>query len=707
MACAALALGCDGQPIEPDAGPAARVHPRFEPSADPIDFGAVPWPDDLYLDADGRVAVGALPSEAAAIPERYPEGLRRGLSELDGFSATAPVFFYFPPDALDPASLPDSPAASLREDSAVFLLDADPASPTAFRRVPVVVHWQPALGQLALRPYDGHPLTPGRRYAAVVTTAVRDDAGMPIGPDPRFAAIRDAAGRPEDPVQAEAYDRYTPVLASLASNGTPRAEVAALTVFTVQTVAPDMRDARARVWEGEPPVAAVERVVPAGDPLDVLLGVPEEDAPGLDVPGGVQHRRIGWLIHGSFESPWLISDTPAVHGRFRRDAEGALLAPRTERVPFTLTLPTGGLDRVPLVIFQHGLGAERSAMLSVADALAASGVAVLSIDIPFHGLRAVAIDPDVRHNYGPGEGPDGFGDVVGDTITLEFLGIAQTEGELPAFHPAYPRDVLRQSAVDLMSAVRLVREGDWGAVRAEPGLEGLAFAPDPLGFVGESLGGIVGTVFVASEPEVGAAALVVTGGDLMRLVERSARFGDFFLPILMPKVGLDPAALEPSVYPASFHPELAIVSTLLDRGDAMPFAPGLAAGPTHLLLQMAEHDELVPNSATEALARAAGAPIVGADPAHTDLPRVEAPVSENVDLGSARVTRGLARFAPATHGLLAQRAGEQRYAHPPEPPFEAIDPVVVANPVDAAVAQLVYFFESWRSGGAEIRTPTP
>jgi hypothetical protein len=152
---------------------------------------------------------------------------------------------------------------------------------------------------------------------------------------------------------------------------------------------------------------------------------------------------------------------------------------------------------------------------------------------------------------------------------------------------------------------------------------------------------------------------------------------------------------------------MAIVQTLLDRGDSMPFAPVLAGQPKHLLFQMAEHDELVPNSATEALARASGAPIVGADPVHTDLSRAEAPVSENVELDSGRVTRGLYRFAPATHGLISQRSGDQAFEHPPEPPFEAIDPVVVTNPVDSAVAQLVYFFESWRSGGAEIATPAP
>jgi hypothetical protein len=126
-----------------------------------------------------------------------------------------------------------------------------------------------------------------------------------------------------------------------------------------------------------------------------------------------------------------------------------------------------------------------------------------------------------------------------------------------------------------------------------------------------------------------------------------------------------------------------------------------------LLFQMAEDDEVVPNRATEALARAAGAEIVDQDPVHTDLGRVSAPAADNVDVSSARVTRGLYRFGPATHGLLSQRMDEQRFVHPPEPPFEALEPAPVENPVDAAVGQALHFLESWRGGAAEIVAPPP
>jgi hypothetical protein len=664
-------------------------------------FGAVPWPDDLYLDGEGRISVGALPNEDFAIPSSFPDSMRLALADLDGFSPVAPIFFYLEGGSIDPSSLPDSPAATTVETSPIVLTDADPTSLTAFRRIPVLVHWHPELGQLALRPADGHALTPGRRYAAVLTTSLLDDAGMPIGADPRFAEVRDATARPEDAVLGAAYDEYHEVLDSLSSNlGIPRDRVAALAVFTVQRVGPDLRDARAAVWEGAPPAVVVDRVV-ASSTLDSLLGIPEGDVPGIDVPNGVAHSHIAWVVHGHIGSPSFLSAQDGVHGRFTRGADGALEVLRTDEVPFTISLPFGDLTRLPVVVFQHGLGAERSEMFAIADSLAAAGYAVLAIDIPFHGMRANGAQ-DQRHRFTGVEAPDGFGDVTGRDIYLDFLGIVDANGELPPFHPAYVRDVFRQSVVDLMSIVRLLREGDWTSLTATPGLEGLGFASGPFGFVGVSLGGIIGTIFTAVEEEIGASVLNVTGGDLSRLVEWSASFAELFLPILFPKLGLDPELYDPQAYPASFHPELALFQTVLDRGDSMSFGPILGGRAADVLFQMAEHDETVPNRATEALARSAGSAFVGADPAHTDLPRIEAPALGNLSLDEGQFTRGLVRFAPATHGLLSRRSDEQSYEHPPVPPFRSVTPVPVANPVDAAVTQLVHFFESWRGGGAEI-----
>ncbi len=698
-------IGCDGGTSAGDGGmQAARVTPRFELAADPMDFGAIPFPDDLYLDDTGRIALGALPGEERAMPATFPASVRDQLHLLDGFSPVAPIFFAVEGGALDPSSLPSGPAESTLGSSGVFLVDVDSASPNAFRRVPVIARWDADGHRLVLRPYDGHPLVAGRRYAAVVTTALRDDAGMPIGPSPRFAGIRDAASRPSNPADAEAWDEYASVLASLASNGTPRDEVASLAVFTVQTVIPDLRDARAAIWDVPAPTVRLDEAIPSGADLDALLGVPEMDLPGVDVPGGVAHRHIGWLLQGHLPSSNFLSTTPGVHGRFTRGADGTLEVLATASVPFTLTLPTGDISHVPMVVFQHGVGGDRSDALALADALAAAGWGVLAIDLPFHGMRARGSDLDTAHRFGATTGPDGFGDRSGMDVALEYFATNDDAGELPAGHPVYVRDAIRQSAVDLMSAARAVREGDWSAVRAVDGLYALGFADDPLAFIGVSTGG--GAVFLGAEPEVGAAVLDVPGGDFGRMLEASATYSSAILAPLLPKIGLDPSALDAAI-PVSFRPELALYQTLVDGGDAMAFAPLFADRALDVLIPMAEDDEVVPNRATEALARAAGAEMVDADPVHTDLARASAPLAANVDVSSGRATRGVYRFAPASHSLLSRRMGTQGFAHPPEPPFTPQDPVPVDNPIDAAVGQVLHFLESWRSGATEIAAPAP
>ena len=123
-----------------DAEVPSTFRARFEPVTDPMPWGVAPFPDDLYLADDGTIALGTYPSEALSGFPRYVESLRDTLGELDGFGITSPV--YFPVDGdVDPASLPDD-GDSLLPEASVFLLDADPASPTAFQRVPIQARWE-------------------------------------------------------------------------------------------------------------------------------------------------------------------------------------------------------------------------------------------------------------------------------------------------------------------------------------------------------------------------------------------------------------------------------------------------------------------------------------------------------------------------------------------------------------------------------------
>jgi dienelactone hydrolase len=687
-----------------DAGQPSSTRLIFAPTMGAMDFGAVPFPDDLYLDATGHVELGALPSEASAFGD-YITTARSAALELDGFGAVSPILFPVDGD-IDPSTLPPTPRDSVAVGASVFLVDADPGSPTAFDRIPVDVRWNAATHMLGLRPWEGHALRAGRMYAAVVTRAVEGADNLPLSPADDFRTVRDATTRPADPALAEAWERYQSVLPSL--TGVAPSDVVGLAVFHVQTVEPGLVDARAIVRSLAAPTIRIDRAL-SGAALDALLGTPTEDVPGTDVEGGVQHSHIGWVIDGRFGSPNFLNETPYVHGAFTRDASGDLIVRRTDDVFFTLALPAGDVSAVRAVVYQHGLGAERSAVFSVADALCAQGWAVLAIDIPFHGMRAQIDDRallDLTHVFGDETGGDGFGDLTGGAVYIAFVGASDTAGPLSAFHPFYVRDVLRQSVVDLMSLVRVIDDGDWSVVEASGGPTNLGFADAEVGFVGVSLGGIVGTTFITMEPRVGAAVMNVTGGALTHIVAGSPSFRGTFLPLVAPRIGLDLGTLDDRVLPATFSAELALYQMLLDGGDSMTFGPILGERPTNVLFQLAVEDETLPNSATEGLARSARAAIAGSAARYSDLAMVGLPLSANLRVGGAMVTRGLVAFEPATHGLLSQRSDLQTVVHPVMPPFEPLaTPVPVANDVDGAVGQAVRFFESWRSGTATIEAP--
>jgi hypothetical protein len=201
-----VAAGCGDPPPTsmPDAGPSASsTHLVFSPTAGTMDFGAIPFPDDLYRDDAGVIQIGELPGEEGSISGAFFESLRTGLREVDGFGASSAVFFPVE-GALDPTSLPADPAATVREGASVFLVDVDPASPDAMMRVPAEVRWNARTGLLSIRPADGHPLHEERAYAAVVTTNVRGADGLPIAPAETFAAVRDASAEPTDALEARA-----------------------------------------------------------------------------------------------------------------------------------------------------------------------------------------------------------------------------------------------------------------------------------------------------------------------------------------------------------------------------------------------------------------------------------------------------------------------------------------------------------------------
>ncbi|MEM6959551.1 MAG: hypothetical protein AAF645_27955, partial [Myxococcota bacterium] len=395
-------MGMDVTPeVAPDLPVETGIRAVFAPSADPMDYGTVPFPDDLYLSETGGVALGAFPG---MFRSRYEEPMRTSLAQLNGFSVVSTVFVPIDGD-IDPMSLPQTTGETLAADASVYLVSADSGAADAFERIEAEVDWVAPDRYIAVRPVA--PLAPGQRYAAVVTRRVMAD-GAPLLPSETFASLRDADAAPEDAILAEAYERYRPVLDNVEDDV---GQIASLAVFTTQNGTQGLVDVRAQVQDLTPEVAITE--VLEGDALDARLGVPAENLPGRGLEGGIAHDAIAAMVNGTFEAPNYMDETVNVHGPFERDESGAFIAKRMDTVPFTLTLPVGDDLSPPVAIVQHGITQERSNALAIANTLARAGYATVAIDAPFHGLRASGSGVDEVHEFTDEETPDGFGDLGG------------------------------------------------------------------------------------------------------------------------------------------------------------------------------------------------------------------------------------------------------------------------------------------------------
>lgn len=214
-------------------------------------------------------------------------------------------------------------------------------------------------------------------------------------------------------------------------------------------------------------------------------------------------------------------------------------------VPFVLCLPdsTNFPGPRPVVIFQHGITTNKGVAFALANAFNNLGFAVISMDLPLHGgLKA---DPN-------GEDGDGF------------------------INPAKPRvsrDNLRQGAVGLYALNNAIFQGKTdlngdGIPELVPGSANTPFNR-PL-FIGQSLGSMVGSLYVATEPNAGRAVLSVPGGRIINVLLTSPTFGP---PILQ---GLAAVGIEPRT--SDFTRFAIFTQAVLDDVDPLNYAQPAIAG---------------------------------------------------------------------------------------------------------------------------------
>ncbi len=273
-----------------------------------------------------------------------------------------------------------------------------------------------------------------------------------------------------------------------------------------------------------------------------------------------------------------------------------------ETVPLLLSIPKTGSAPWPVVIFQHGITSNRTAMLAIADALASAGFATVAIDMPLHGLPETSplhsdiertFDLDLVNNTTRAPGSDNTADTSG-THYINLTNLAVT------------RDNVRQSVADLFALFESLATMDYDTGGAD-------FDTSNVYFIGHSLGAMAGIPFLALEPGVKEAVLGMPGSGIAKLLDGSASFG----PVIA--AGLAAAGVTKGT--VDYESFMAAAQTLVDSGDPGNYAAAAASGRGLLLFEVVGDgasnlpDQVIPiNVMADAPAGTVPAPLSGTDP---------------------------------------------------------------------------------------------
>ncbi|MBX3726519.1 MAG: Ig-like domain-containing protein [Xanthomonadales bacterium] len=631
---------------------------RFDPGA-----GVLPFPSNLLLSGTTDLTL----NPPVANPNNFADPAV-ALSALDGFSTVAPWSMSW--------SVRPNPATLVAGQS-VRLFEVTLTGPGG-GVTGVVRELAPQEFVVALSPTDTTgrtlaivptvPLKQVTSYMAVITNGVTDANGNDATPDQTYflakrttpvcngAQVLDPLIPPTSCPSLEGLRQLVNSQeAAAASRGIPRDRIVLSFVGTTQSITPVLQAVKSTVQPRAHQLAPTGLTTAnVGLPLppvaDLWIGFIELpyylEAPEAGNPQTNTRVLTGfWQANpGAYVPPFngLGLNPTSTNLTF---ANPFPRVKSSQRVPVLVTVPNANSGRSkpaagwPVVIFQHGIRGNRSQALPLAATLAAQGFVTVAIDLPLHGLppssplaignspfgavaRERTFDVDLLPNDGspcPGGAPvcpDGQVDASGTHFVN--LGSLLTS-----------RDNLRQGEVDLLSLAATIPQFNLdGAAGADTDGSRIAFA-------GLSLGGIVGTPFLALSDTVSTGFLSVPGGGIARLLEGSQTFGPSI------RAGLAAAGVQPGT--PNFDQFLLITQTVIDSGD--PINWGFVTATNRVLLHQVAGDTVVPNAVP-------GAPLSGTEPMIRVLGL--APITATTQ--NAAGIRGAVRFNAGDHGSLLNPA---------------------------------------------------
>jgi hypothetical protein len=313
------------------------------------------------------------------------------------------------------------------------------------------------------------------------------------------------------------------------------------------------------------------------------------------------------------------------------------VATQMVQVPVLMTVPNASSGKSkpgtgwPIVIFQHGLTADRTNLLALGDSLASGGFVGIAIDMPLHGctppfttqpacppLYASSTNPVAQLYAGLGLPASGSIERTFDLKTLSGGAAVDPSGShyVNLASVLTFRDNIRESSVDLVTLAESV-----GTI-LPAGATAPFIDPTQKHYMGHSMGAIVGPGFLAVMPllmqPILTATLANPGGQFVYLGIESPTFGP---PTIK---GLEEASnglLTPGTTP--FAQYLRDAQSVIDSADPWNYiVDTVAFTPVHMIEVVGTTpqpagcnpntppagctDQVVPNDATERLISTGG-----------------------------------------------------------------------------------------------------
>jgi len=537
----------------------------------------IPYPNDILISPE----TGYIHFETNTSDPAY--SIKSALNTLDGFSTTSPVTVGVSCD-IDTSTLPNH----------IMVVDITAMQPLTYGEAFVVTFND---GQLLILPRQ--PFKSSHRYLVILKRGITNTAGELIAPDYltslilRTTPLLNSDGTPttildKDPQtnierlqKLEAIRQHTQQLITTAETmGIPRSEIINIWSFKTETIGKV-----AKAFADQNYSDAVLTLADKQITVEYMLGEVNRPTEGKVAiyEGNLSNLPYYLGIPATTNDPAPLTRTfHFEENQSLPTAEANITIPVLATLPNANSACTQPAEGWPVVIFQHGITQNRSALLAIAQSLEAICHAGIAIDLPLHGETNVSspfyqkeLERTFNLDYYTydesahliAKVPDGKPDPSGQYyINLQSLLTA--------------RDNIRQTTSDLIALTNVLQSAN-----------GVRFDTTHISYVGHSLGAMSAFGYLAHH-HLDTAVLVNPGGGIAQLLNNSETFGPILQTGLADSVGLDRNSDAFKKFLSTF---VTMAQTIIDDADPLNYISDVVANQKILSFEVIP-DHVIPNN---------------------------------------------------------------------------------------------------------------